>query len=140
MAGQPDAMIAWSSRPAIIPLLKRRPSTMQRMSAMRARNLRNGLLFASPWLLGFLIFVLYPLLASLYYSFTDYNIIKPPQWVGLENVRALLTDSLFWTSMGNTLYMVVFGLPASLAVSLLLAILLNQRVAGMPLFRTIFYL
>jgi multiple sugar transport system permease protein len=113
---------------------------MQRMSAMRARNLRNGLLFASPWLLGFLIFVLYPLLASLYYSFTDYNIIKPPQWVGLDNVRALLTDSLFWTSMGNTLYMVVFGLPAGLAVSLLLAILLNQKVAAMPLFRTIFYL
>ena len=99
-----------------------------------------GLLFASPWLLGFLIFVLYPLVASLYYSFTDYNIIKSPQWVGLDNARALLTDSLFWTSMGNTLYLVVFGLPAGLAVSLLLAILLNQKVAAMPLFRTIFYL
>jgi multiple sugar transport system permease protein len=110
------------------------------MQAIRRRNLRNGLLFASPWLLGFLMFVLYPLLASLYYSFTDYSIIRPGHWTGLDNLRTLFSDPLYWTSIGNTLFMVVFALPAGLVVSLLLAVLLNQKVRAMPLFRTIFYL
>lgn len=105
------------------------------------RHLRNGLLFASPWILGFLVFTLYPLLASLYYSFTSYSGLSEPRWVGLENYRFMFReDEVFWKSLGNTFYMVVVGLPAGLVASLGLALLLNQKVRGISIYRTIYYL
>lgn len=105
------------------------------------RDTLNGVLFASPWILGFLTFVAYPLLASLYYSFCSYDAISPPHFIGLENYRIMLTqDSLFWKSLWNTLYMAVFGLPVSLAAALGIAILLNQRIRGIAIYRTIYFL
>jgi multiple sugar transport system permease protein len=105
------------------------------------RDLTNGLLFISPWLIGLLVFTLYPLLASLYYSFTDYNVLEPATVVGLSNYRELFSaDHLFWTAVKNTLIFAAMSLPVNIAVSVSLALLLNLKVRGMSLYRTLFYL
>ncbi|MGH2513734.1 MAG: carbohydrate ABC transporter permease, partial [Candidatus Limnocylindrales bacterium] len=75
------------------------------MSRQTRRNLVVGLLFISPWLVGFLAFYLYPALASLYYSFTDFRILAAPHWIGLANYQQMLADPLFWKSLGNTFYL-----------------------------------
>jgi multiple sugar transport system permease protein len=109
---------------------------------MRARReLAFGLLFASPWILGFLAFTLYPMAASLYYSFTSYRIVGLTQWVGLANYQTMFTqDNLFWASLWNSTVYTVVSVPLDVAVALLLAVLLNVPVPGRALFRTIFFL
>ncbi|MBX3010026.1 MAG: sugar ABC transporter permease [Caldilineaceae bacterium] len=105
------------------------------------RDLRNGLLFVSPWLVGLCVFTLYPILASIYYSFTVYDIISPPQFVGLGNYQDLLTtDPLFWKAVGNTLYYVLIAVPVNLCVALGVALLLNLKLRGMAVYRTLFFL
>lgn len=99
-----------------------------------------GILFASPWVIGFLVFSLYPILCSAYYSFCDFNIFTPPKWVGLKNYAELFQDAKFYKSLYNTLFMVVIGTPVNIVVALLLAVLLNQKIRGVSVFRTIFYL
>lgn len=100
-----------------------------------------GYAFASPWIVGFFIFVLLPVLASLYWSFTSYRLPNPPVWVGLQNyVRLLTQDPDFRAALVNTFYLVVFGLPAQLVVALLLALMLNQKTKGEGFFRMAFYL
>ena len=114
--------------------------TRSARSTPKARNLA-GPLFAAPWLVGFTVFIAYPIAASLYYSFCAYDAIRPPHWVGLQNYqRMFFEDDLFWKSLWNTLYMVVFGLPVGLAVSLGIALLLNQKLKGIALYRTLFYI
>ena len=111
------------------------------MTRMERRHLRNGLLFALPYLVGFVALFLYPLLASVYYSMCRYNVIKPPVWVGFDNFRELFTqDPIFWKSLYNTLYYTAFSVPLGLAVSIGLALLLNQKVRGMAGYRTVFFL
>jgi multiple sugar transport system permease protein len=111
------------------------------MTRTDRRNLRNGLLFALPYILGFLAFILYPLVASIYYSMCQYNVIKPPVWIGLENFRVLFTeDPLFWKSLYNTLFFTFFSVPLGLAFSIGLALLLNQKVRAMSVYRTLFFL
>ncbi len=101
----------------------------------------TGLLFISPWLVGFLVFYLYPALASLYYSFTDFRILREPEWIGLQNYQRMVNDPLFWKALSNTLWLVVVMVPISVAVALGVALLLNVRgIFGMSVFRTIFYL
>lgn len=100
-----------------------------------------GLAFASPWLVGLLVFGLYPILASLYFSLCRYNIVRPPEFVGFENYRLLfLDDPLFWKSLWNTLYLTAFGLPLQLAFALFAAMLLNIEARGQSFFRTLMYL
>ena len=112
-----------------------------RPSSARRRNLRNGLLFASPWIVHLAVFIAYPIAASLYYSLCSYDTLRPPRWVGLENYRILFTDDpLFWASVWNTLYMVALGLPVSMVVSLGIALLMNQKLKGMAFYRTLYYL
>jgi len=78
---------------------------------------------------------------SIYYSFTAYNVVQPPVWVGLDNYRELFfEDPLFWKSLYNTLYFTAFSVPLSLIFSITLALLLNQKVAGISVFRTVFFL
>lgn len=101
---------------------------------------RDGYLFASPWIVGFLLFVLYPLLASLYYAFCDYSVLRKPIWTGLDNFKTLFHDKVFWTSLYNTAYFAAFFLPISLILALGLAMLLNAKVRGQAIYRTIFYL
>ncbi len=110
------------------------------MTPGEKRNLRNGLLFALPWLVGLTVFTAYPVLASLFYSFCDYSVLQSPVWAGTDNYRRMLDDTVFWVSLKNTLIYTLLSLPAGMAVALALALLLNTEVRGMPVFRTIFYL
>ena len=106
-----------------------------------ARTTLKGLIFSSPWLLGFLFFTIYPIGASLYYSLTRYDVLRPPLFVGLENYKQLFTgDPLFGLVIKNTLYMVIIGVPVALVVAFLLASLLNNKILARPLFRTIFFI
>jgi multiple sugar transport system permease protein len=109
-------------------------------SARTWRRLGLGLLFASPWLIGFLIFTLYPILASAYYSLHYYDLLNPPTWVGLGNYQQLSTDGLFQTSLQNTLWLVGVRMPLVLILGFSLALLLNHRLKGMAFFRTALYL
>jgi len=101
---------------------------------------RAGYLFVSPWIVGFGLFTLYPIFASLYYAFCDYSVLKKPVWTGMDNFVELFHDEVFWTSLKNTFYFSVIFLPLSLVVALGLAMLLNAKVRGMAFYRTIFYL
>jgi multiple sugar transport system permease protein len=101
---------------------------------------RAGYLFAAPWLLGFVVFTAGPVLVSLVYSFCRYNVLEPATWVGLANYRRLLFhDPLLWRALANTAYMLL-GLPLGLVAGLGIAMLLNTRVQGLKLYRTVFYL
>jgi multiple sugar transport system permease protein len=113
----------------------------RRFTPQTRRNLAVGLLFISPWLVGFLCFYLYPALASLYYSFTDFKILQEPRWVGLANYQRMVSDPLFWKALGNTLYLTLIGIPLAVISALGIALLLNtKRIVGIGVFRTIFYL
>lgn len=108
---------------------------------MRIREIALGYLYISPWFLGYLFLILGPIIVSFYLSFTQYSIITPPRFVGLENyIRAFTQDNLFWRSIGNTLYFVTISVPLSITISLTLALLLDQGLSGARLFRTLFFL
>ena len=96
--------------------------------------------FISPWIIGFVAFTAGPMLASLYFSFTEYNIIDVPQWLGLANYGNLFGDPLFWKSLQVTIYFASLALPLGLLLGFFLAVLLNQRIPGVNLWRTIYYL
>lgn len=103
-------------------------------------NLRNGLLFITPWMLGFFAFNLYPFVASLYFSLTDYSVLQPGHFVGFQNYLDLFRDKLYGIALYNTLYLTVLGIPLGTLVALSLALLLNVKIRGQSVFRTIFYL
>jgi multiple sugar transport system permease protein len=98
-----------------------------------------GLLFILPWLIGFLIFVVYPLVASFYYSFTFYPILGRPQFSGLENYIFLANDRLFKTATYNTAYFAILSVPTGILIAFLLALVMNRELLLRPLYRTIFY-
>lgn len=105
-----------------------------------ARNNRNGLLFALPWIIGFICFSVYPLMASLYYSFTKFNPIMPPKWVGLSNYIDVFKDSLAGKSMLNTLFIALVSTPVNLFAALILASLVNQKFRARGVVRTVFFI
>jgi len=110
-------------------------------SPEQAKEAWAGYLCISPWILGFIIFTLGPLIAAFFLSFTQWNTIKPLVWVGFQNYRQLLTeDPLFWKSLKVTLYFAVLNIPLTLIFSLALALLMNQKVKGIFLFRTLYYI
>ncbi len=109
-------------------------------SRMLRQNLK-GYAFISPFLIGLFVFTAYPMLASFYFCFTKYTVLKPPVWIGLENFRTFFTnDPLVLKSVSNTLYYALISVPLGLAFSLVLALLLNQAVGGIGIYRTIYYL
>lgn len=110
------------------------------MTKSARRDLRNGLLFVSPYVVGFLAFTLYPFAASVYYSFCSFNAIDPPVWTGLDNYRQMLSDGYLHTSLYNTFYYTLGSVPIGIALSILLAVFLNQKLAGMAAYRTVFFL
>jgi multiple sugar transport system permease protein len=117
------------------------PRQRAHRGALRRREARAGLLFVLPWLLSLLIFTTYPVLAAFYLSLTDYNVVQPPTWVGLQNYRTMLTaDPAFWISVKNTAFYTLLAVPLGLAGSLALALLLNLRVRGLAVYRTLVYL
>ncbi len=113
----------------------------RRVGASTLRNTTHGLIFISPWLVGLLAFIVYPIIASAYFSFTDYSVIKAPVWIGLGNYRYLFQeDKTFFVSLANTLYYAALYVPLSTVLCVGLAILLNMKVKGMAIYRTVFYL
>ena len=100
----------------------------------------SGILFAVPWLLQFVLFIVIPFAASFWLSLTDYRFRDFPRMIWFENYVDLASDEVFLKSIFNTLYYTVFHVPGVMIIAFFIAILLNQKVNGMPLFRTLFYL
>lgn len=123
-----------------VALGNRGSATSAGMRKRTRRRLMVGLLFVSPWIIGFLIFTLYPFIETFYYSFTNFNIVANPRWIGLANYTSLFHDQQFWTSLWNTAYYTVLEVPLSTVTAIALAMLLNMKVKGMAFYRTAFYL
>ncbi|WP_193338020.1 carbohydrate ABC transporter permease [Devosia beringensis] len=105
------------------------------------QNDAPGYLFLLPWLIGFLGLTIGPMATSLYLSFTDFDLLTSPDWVGADNyIRMFSNDPKFWTSMRVTMFFVVFSVPLKLAFALAVAMLLNRGIRGLPLYRALFYL
>jgi multiple sugar transport system permease protein len=104
------------------------------------RRTLHGLAFVSPWLAGLAIFTLFPVGASIYYSFCDYDVLSSPVWIGALNYRDMLSDHVYWKSLANTLVFNAISLPLGLVAALALALLLDQPVRGRGIFRAIYYL
>lgn len=99
-----------------------------------------GMLFASPYIVGLLGLLATPLILSFYYSFTEYPLLRPPMWIGLDNYAAMLHDPIFWKVLKNTVIYAGASVPFTLSLSVLLAVLLNQKIPGQAMFRTIIFL
>lgn len=115
---------------------------MSPMTAKRGarRQTLLGLAFASPFIIGAAVFIVWPVIASAGYSFTDFNLFQAPSWVGLDNYAHMLQDSTFWKALANTLFLTVTGVPLTIAISILGAHFLNLPVRGQPLYRALVYL
>lgn len=110
-------------------------------SPLRIKKAIWGYIFLVPWLLGLFLFWIGPILASLYFSFTQYDVLSPPHWIGLANYsKAFFGDDLFWPSLGRTFKYSIVVVPVGLIGSLLLATLLNRGMKGTNIFRTLFFL
>jgi multiple sugar transport system permease protein len=100
-----------------------------------------GYLFISPWVIGFLVFGLYPIIMSFYYSLCHYDVLRIPQFIGLQNYNELIReDPYFWLSIWNTLFFTALRIPLSIFGSLMLAVLVNNAIRGMRIFRTIYFI
>jgi multiple sugar transport system permease protein len=102
------------------------------------REALDGYLFMAPAVLGFLLFTLLPMLASLWLGFTEYDLLSAPQWIGLGNYITMFADPFFWQSLRVTAVYALFSLPLGLAAALGVALLMNQRVPAIALWRTIY--
>jgi multiple sugar transport system permease protein len=113
----------------------------KRLRAKEAgRDNKAGYLFLLPWLIGLVVIVAGPMIASLYLSFTNYSLIQAPEWVGLDNYLRMLDDPRLHKSISVTFIYVIVGVPLQLAVALAIAMLLNEGMKGLPFYRSIFYL
>lgn len=112
---------------------------MNKKSAATKRENFYFYLFIMPWIIGFIAFSLYPILASMYYSFTDYDIISSPNFIGLDNYKELFQDELYVKSIWVTIKYTFISVPFSLLLSLLFAIMINQKIPGKGFFRTGMY-
>jgi multiple sugar transport system permease protein len=104
------------------------------------RDNKAGYLFLLPWLIGLVVITIGPMLASLYLSFTNYNLIQAPEWTGLENYARMLQDARLHNSLKVTFIYVFVSTPLQLALALALALLLNEGMKGLPFYRSVFYL
>jgi multiple sugar transport system substrate-binding protein len=103
-------------------------------------SLWKGLAFFSPWGIGLLVFLAYPVMSSVVYSFCDYSVLSPPKWIGLQNFIDLLDDEVFWIALKNTLIYAAVALPLGLLVSLFYALLLGTNLRGSSIYRTLIFL
>lgn len=118
---------------------RRRPARFN-LGKIERRNLRWGLLFISPWLIGFIVFGIFPILYTFYLSLTRYSGLRDPVLIGTANYTRLIADPLFWKSAYNTLYYTLLAVPIGVVVAMLLAIAMNTKVREVTLYRAIFYL
>ncbi|WP_262380250.1 carbohydrate ABC transporter permease [Nonomuraea sp. PA05] len=107
---------------------------------MSKRPDRIGYLFLTPWFLGMALFTIGPILGSLYLSFTDYTLLRPPEWLGLDNYRQMLDDPRLHDSLLVTSVYVFVSVPVQLALALALALLLDRGVRGLSFYRSVYYL
>ena len=116
----------------------------ERQAMLRRKNFKNnweGYLYIAPWLIGFLLLQAWPMVYSIYLSFTDYSLFKEPNWVGLQNFKNIFTiDFTFKKSLLTTFKFVVLAVPLKLIFALFVAMMLNKAVRGMSLYRTMVYL
>jgi len=115
----------------------------EEVNVKRKKRIDNlaGYAFISPFIIGFLCFTVIPMGASLFLSFTSYDLFTPPKWVGLDNYKAMLTDDeKYWGSLKVTFYYVLAGVPLRLAFALFIAVILNRAEKGVGIYRTLFYL
>ncbi len=114
--------------------------TIQKSNLKKSENL-SGYLFLLPWLLGLLLFKLIPIIASMYFSFTNYDMFTTPEWVGLDNYIHMFTnDSQFVTSLQVTLGYVFMSVPLELAFALFIAVLLKKGIRGLRIYRAVYYI
>ena len=114
---------------------------LPKLSKVDRKGLLWGLFFISPWLLGFLFFTIYPLLASGYYSLTRYDLIRDPVFLGLTNYQKLFfEDPHFWNVMWNSVFYVFLSVPLGIGAAFLIASLLNSKIIGRSFFRGIIYI
>jgi len=108
---------------------------------VKKREIIWGIIFVSPWIAGLILFYVYPMASSFYYSFTRYTIISGPKWVGILNYKWLLTDDIFWKSVTNTFYFMVIGVPITQIIALLIAYMFNYvKEIKLLSFLKVFYL
>ncbi len=112
----------------------------RRRSAFRRRQEIEGLLCILPWLIGFICFKFGPMVASLVIGMMRWDALQPPRWIGLENFQTMINDDRWYSALYNTAYLSFLSVPAQLLVAFLFALILNEKLRAMPLFRTIFYL
>ena len=105
-----------------------------------SRDNKAGYLFLLPWLIGLVVITIGPMLASLYLSFTNYNLIQAPEWTGIENYVRMLGDERLHNSLKVTFIYVFVSTPLQLILALALALLLNEGMKGLPFYRSVFYL
>lgn len=105
------------------------------------REALTGYLFISPWVIGFIVLSLGPIVASLFLSLTEYQLVDPPKFIGINNyVTAFTNDELFWPSLRRSFVFVLLDVPIGIVLSLILAVFLDQKVRGTNVFRTLFFL
>lgn len=104
------------------------------------RDNKAAYIFLLPWLIGLVFITIGPMMASLYLSFTDYNLLQAPNWIGLDNFARMLRDTRLHNSLGVTFTYVLVGVPIQLAVALLIALVLDKGIRGLPFYRSVFYL
>jgi multiple sugar transport system permease protein len=120
---------------------KAKTSEEKRLQKKEAgRDNKAGYLFLLPWLIGLVVITIGPMLASLYLSFTNYNLIQAPEWTGIENYLRMLGDTRLHNSLKVTFIYVFVSTPLQLALALALALLLNEGMKGLPFYRSVFYL
>jgi multiple sugar transport system permease protein len=124
----------------VVTTLKANPQSKHRTFSYKRKLSLYGILFALPWILGMLMFSAYPLIMSIYYSFTSYSILDSGKWVGLGNYKELMDDSTFGISIYNTLYYTFISVPLNIAVGVGLALLLNMKIRGQGIYRTLFFI
>lgn len=123
------------------PVTPRVATPASRRLSISRREAVWGYLFILPWIIGFVAFNAYPIASVFYLSFTEYNVLQPPVWVGMDNyVRIFTDDRLFRTSLYNTVYFVALSVPGQLILGLGSALLVNQKIRGQAFWRTAFYL
>ncbi|MFA9444618.1 carbohydrate ABC transporter permease [Egicoccus sp. AB-alg6-2] len=135
-----DAAERSATGPATTPEPATSAGTPRRRRGRVAEDRRAAWLFLLPWFLGLAFITVGPILGSLYLSFTDYSLLTAPEWTGLDNYRRMLGDPRFFTSLRVTFTYVFVSVPLQLAFALLLAIVLNRGVRGLPIYRSIYYL
>lgn len=110
------------------------------MLSARKREAINGYIMITPWLLGFVLWTLGPMVVSLVMSFMDWPLLMEPMWIGLENYQSMVHDPLFYTSLANTAYYTLIGVPLRVIAALCVALAMNMKLRGITVWRTVYYL